>query len=95
MFVELRSHSAFSFGDGAVTPETLVQRAAALGYPALGLTDAADLGGVVRFVVEARRQGVKPLVGAELLVSPDGASSAAHPAAFLVQNERGYRNRHT
>ncbi|HZE74243.1 MAG TPA: error-prone DNA polymerase [Gemmatimonadales bacterium] len=92
MFVELRAHSAFSFGDGAVTPETLVQRAAALGYPALGLTDAADLGGVVRFVVEARRQGVKPLVGAELLVSPDGASSAAHPAAFLVQNERGYRN---
>ena len=57
MFVELRTHSAFSFGDGSVTPETLVQRAGELGYPALGLTDAADLGGVVRFVVEARRHG--------------------------------------
>ncbi|HTC24715.1 MAG TPA: PHP domain-containing protein, partial [Gemmatimonadales bacterium] len=85
MFTELRTHSAFSFGDGAVTPERLVRRAAELGYPALGLTDTADLGGVVRFVVAARQQGIKPIVGAELLVG-------AHPAAFLAMNERGYRN---
>ena len=65
--VELRAHSAFSFGDGAVTPEALVQRAAALGYGALGLTDTADLGGIVRFVLEARRQGIKPIIGAELI----------------------------
>ncbi len=85
MFTELRAHSAFSFSDGAVTPEALVRRAAELGYPAIGLTDAADLGGVVRFVCEARRAGVRPIVGAELVV--DG-----HPAAFLVENARGYRN---
>jgi error-prone DNA polymerase len=99
MFTELRAHSAFSFGDGAVTPETLVQRAAELGYWALGLTDAADLGGVVRFVVEARRQGIKPIVGAELLVLPDDPPAherlgerTAYPVAFLVLSERGYRN---
>ncbi|HEU4649597.1 MAG TPA: error-prone DNA polymerase [Gemmatimonadales bacterium] len=83
--VELRAHSAFSFGAGAVTPEALVQRAAALGYGALGLTDAADFGGVVRFVLEARRQGIQPIIGAELLV--DG-----HPLALLAQDEQGYRN---
>ena len=46
--VELRAHTAFSFGDGAVTPEAMVERAAALGYAALGITDSADLGGLVR-----------------------------------------------
>ncbi len=84
-YVELRAHTAFSFGDGAVTPEALVTRAAALGYSALGLTDAADLGGVPRFVLEAARQGVTPIIGAELEV--DG-----HSAAFLVLSEEGYRN---
>ncbi|MGE5927269.1 MAG: DNA polymerase III subunit alpha [Gemmatimonadota bacterium] len=85
MITELRAHSAFSFGDGAVTPESLVTRAAELGYSALGLTDAADLGGTVRFVLEARKRGVKALVGAELEV--DG-----HPVAFLARTAEGYRN---
>ena len=84
-FFELRAHTAFSFGDGAVTPEALVQRAAGLGYPAIGITDAADLGGVVRFVCEARRTGVRPIIGAELIVE-------GHPAAFLVESAQGYRN---
>src|SRR5687767_3442061 len=85
MYTELRAHTAFSFSDGAVTPEALVRRAAHLGYPAVGLTDTADLGGVVRFVCEARRLGIRPIVGVELMV--DG-----HPAAFLVENAEGYRN---
>jgi error-prone DNA polymerase len=85
MYTELRAHTAFSFGDGAVTPEALVQRAAELGYHAVGVTDAADLGGVVRFVCEARRAGIRPVVGSELVV--DG-----HPAAFLVESAEGYRN---
>ena len=61
---ELRAHSAFSFGDGAVTPEALVTRAAGLGYTALGLTDGADLGGTVRFVLEARKHRIRAIVGA-------------------------------
>ena len=58
--VELRAHSAFSFGDGAMTPEALAARAAELGYPAIGLTDCADLGGVPRFVVAAEKRGIRP-----------------------------------
>ena len=46
--VELRAHTAFSFGDGAVTPEAMVARAADLGYAATGITDTADLGSIVR-----------------------------------------------
>ena len=83
--MELRAHSAFSFGDGSVTPERMVACAAELGYTHLGLTDAADLGGIVRFVAESKRQGIVPIVGAELNV--DG-----QPAAFLACTEEGYRH---
>ncbi|MGH7523408.1 MAG: DNA polymerase III subunit alpha, partial [Gemmatimonadales bacterium] len=83
--VELRAHSAYSFGDGAVTPEDLVARAAELGYTALGLTDTADLGWIVRFGVACREHGVRPIVGAELVV--DG-----HPLAVLARTRQGYRN---
>jgi error-prone DNA polymerase len=84
-YIELRCHSAFSFGDGACTPEALVERAAAYGYPALGLTDTADLGGVIRFALATARAGIRPVIGAELVVDD-------HPAAFLAMNEEGYRN---
>src|SRR5215212_536827 len=84
-FVELRAHTAFSFGDGSASPEALVSRAAALGYTTIGITDTADLGGIVRFGLEARRLNVKPIVGAELNV--DG-----HPAAFIARTKQGYQN---
>jgi error-prone DNA polymerase len=80
---ELRAHSAYSFGDGAVTPEDLVARAAELGYTALGLTDTADLGGIVRFGTACRTHNVRPVVGAELIV--DG-----RPLALLARTRQGY-----
>ena len=82
-FAELRTHSAFSFGDGAVRPEELAERAAELGYHSLALTDTADLGGIVRFGAACRSAGVKPIVGAELIV--DG-----RPLAVLARTEAGY-----
>ena len=84
-YVELRAHSAFSFGDGTTSPEALVNRAAELGYSALALTDTADVGGIIRFTLEAERAGIKPICGAELKV--DG-----FPTAFLVADRAGYRN---
>ena len=86
LFAELRAHTGFSFGDGAVTPEALVTRAIALGYTTLGVADTADLGGIPRFVNAAQLSGkLRPVVGAELRV--DG-----RPAAFLVRSAEGYRN---
>ncbi len=84
-YVELRAHSAFSFGDGTATPEALVSAAAELGYSTLGLTDVADFGGVVRFALAAWEAGITPLIGAELIV--DGA-----PIAFLARTSEGCRN---
>ncbi len=84
-YVELRAHTAFSFGEGAVSPERLAERAAELGYPALGVTDCADLGGVVRFAVACREHGVRPVVGVELIVD-------RHPLALLARTAAGYRH---
>jgi error-prone DNA polymerase len=84
-YTELRCHSAFSFGDGACTPEALVARGAEMGYGAMGLTDTADLGGIIRFAQEAARHGVRPVIGAELRVG-------GRPLALLARNETGFRN---
>src|SRR5690606_33497509 len=84
-YAELRAHSAFSFGDGTMTPEALVERAASLGYAALGLTDTADVGGLIRFTLAAEKAGIRPIGGVELKV--DG-----HPMALLARNAEGYRN---
>jgi error-prone DNA polymerase len=84
-YIELRAHSAFSFGDGAVAPEKLAARAKDLHYTSIGLTDAADLGGVVRFAMACQEHAIKPIVGAELIV--DG-----HPIALLARDADGCRN---
>src|SRR5436309_1336276 len=84
-YVELRAHTAYSFGEGACTPEALVERAAALGYRALGLTDSADLGGVARFATACTSSKVRPVVGIELMV--DG-----RPLALLARTLVGFQS---
>src|SRR5688500_10870149 len=68
MYVELHAASAFSFLRGASLPETLVERAAALGYPALALLDADGVYGAPRFHKAAQRAGLRAIVGAELTI---------------------------
>ncbi|HUF31440.1 MAG TPA: DNA polymerase III subunit alpha, partial [Gemmatimonadaceae bacterium] len=84
-FIELRTHSAFSFNDGSASPEQLVAAAAGMGYPSLGLTDTADIGGVIRFALEATKQGIRPIAGAELSVG-------GRPVAVLARDATGFRN---
>jgi error-prone DNA polymerase len=85
-FVELTARSAFSLLDGASTPEALAARAGRLGMPALGMADAFDLGGAVRFARACREAGVRPLVGAELHVRPD------RRFVLLCRDPEGWRN---
>src|SRR5262245_59362663 len=68
MYIELHAASAFSFLQGASLPETLVERAATLGYPALALLDADGVYGAPRFHKAAKQAGLRPIVGAELTI---------------------------
>lgn len=65
-FVPLRVRSHGSLLYGTAPPEALVRRALELGYAALALTDRDNLYLAIRFWQEARREGLLPLLGAEL-----------------------------
>src|SRR6266404_990763 len=65
-YIELRARSAFSFLEGATTPEDLAIRAAELGYSALGLGDRDGLYGAPRFYLAAKSAGLRQIVAAEL-----------------------------
>src|SRR5271163_1925745 len=63
---ELHAHSAYSFLDGASTPEELVEEAARLDLRVLALTDHNGLYGAVRFAEAAAELDVRTVFGAEL-----------------------------
>src|SRR4051794_20788734 len=67
-YAELHCLSNFSFLRGASHPEELVERAKALGYQALALTDECSLAGVVRAHTVAKEQDLKLILGTELLL---------------------------
>ncbi|MGN5235769.1 error-prone DNA polymerase [Rhodococcus sp. SJ-3] len=83
-YAELHSHSAYSFLDGASTPEELVEEAVRLGLDALALTDHDGLYGVVRFAEAARELGMRTVFGAELGLDD------AH-LLVLARGSEGYR----
>ena len=65
-YAELHAHSAYSFLDGASTPEELVEEAARLDLRAIALTDHDGLYGVVRFAEAAKELTCATVFGAEL-----------------------------
>jgi error-prone DNA polymerase len=67
-YAELHCLSNFSFLRGASHPEELVERAAALGYAALAITDECSLAGAVRAHQEAKEHGFKLILGTEIKI---------------------------
>lgn len=76
-FVHLHVHSNFSFMDGVSSPAALLERAADYGMGAVALTDHQGLYGAVRFYQAAQKAGVKPIVGAEIVVEASGLEGGA------------------
>ena len=74
MFIELHASSAFSFLEAASLPEALVERAAALGYPALALVDRDGVYGAPRFYKAAKAAGIKAIVGCEITMEAVASS---------------------
>jgi error-prone DNA polymerase len=68
-YAELHCLSNFSFLRGASHPEELVERAHALGYSALALTDECSVAGVVRAHLAARDVGLKFVIGSEFTLA--------------------------
>src|SRR5580700_9527115 len=88
-YVELGARSNFSFLQAASSPESLVERAAEQGYDAIGIADRDGLYGMVRAHEEAKKRGVRLVVGCELTIhgTPPHASVTVH-----VVDQHGYTN---
>ena len=85
-YIELRARSAFSFLEGASTPEDLATHAAELGYSAIALGDRDGLYGAPRFHQAAKDAHIKPIVGAELTLDDDSR------LYVLIPDRERYKN---
>src|SRR5882757_5662421 len=94
-YAELHAHSAYSFLDGASTPEELVEEAARLDLRAIALTDHDGLYGVVRFAEAAKELNVATVFGAELSLGNVARTEEPDPPGphllVLARGPEGYR----
>jgi len=99
-FSHLHVHTQFSLLDGAADISKLYKKAAADGMKALAITDHGNMFGVFKFVAEAGKHNVKPIVGCEFYVVQDrhkkqftkeNRDVRCHQL-FLAKNAKGYQN---
>src|SRR5437879_2148584 len=94
MYVELHSRSAFSFLEGASTPEELIAVCANLGMPAMALLDRDGVYGSPRFHLAAKKPGLTAHIGAEVTCA--AFSPRRYRGGFrlplLVASRAGYQH---
>ena len=91
-FVHLRTHTEFSVVDGTLRIDDAAAAAAKDGQIALAISDLANLFGGIKFYSAARKKGIKPLLGADCWLAPEGSDKNPSRLLLLVQNKQGYLN---
>ena len=101
-FAHLHCHTQYSLLDGAAEIGTMMKKAAADGQKAVALTDHGNMFGAFKFVREAHRNGVKPIVGCEFYMVEDrfkksfqrsqGEKDKRYHQLLLAKNRIGYQN---
>lgn len=89
-FVHLHLHSEYSVVDSLLHIKPLVAQAKTYEQPALALTDQGNMFALVKFYNAARATGVKPILGADLLV--EQSEGEIFRITVLCQNQQGYLN---
>ncbi|ACT07972.1 DNA polymerase III, alpha subunit [Dickeya chrysanthemi Ech1591] len=91
-FIHLRVHSDYSMIDGLAKIGPLVKKAAALGMPALAITDFTNLCGLVKFYGGAHSAGIKPIIGADFYLQSEELGDELAHLTVLAMNNEGYQN---
>ncbi len=100
-FVHLHLHSQFSLLDSSLKIEGLVERVKALCMPAVALTDHGNILGAVNFYKQAKKSGLKPIIGSELYLAAKSRFDKPNKQLgeinyyhllVLVKNDIGYYN---
>lgn len=99
-FSHLHCHTQFSLLDGAASIPDMIAKAKADGQAAVAITDHGNMFGAFKFVAEAKKQGIKPIVGCEFYVVEDRFQKSftkenrdrRYHQLLLAKNEIGYQN---
>ena len=100
-FIHLRVHSAYSLSEGAMKMPALVANVQKLGFPAVAVTDTANMFGAKAFSHMAPDAGIKPILGCQFflrnadaddMLKSKGRTVEPDKIVLLVQNEQGYAN---
>lgn len=98
-FVHLHVHTEFSLLDGACRINRLISAAKEMGQAAIAITDHGNMFGAIDFYKEAKKQGVKPIIGCEVYVAPRSRTDKVFELdreyrhmVLLCENYTGYQN---
>lgn len=98
-FVHLHTHTCYSLLDGANKIPELMARTKALGMDSIAITDHGVMYGVIEFYKEAKKAGLKAIIGCEVYVAPRslrdkvaGSDDSPYHLVLLAQNQEGYQN---
>jgi DNA polymerase-3 subunit alpha len=100
IFSHLHCHTQFSLLDGAADIKKMLSKAKADNMPACAITDHGNMFGVFKFVAEAHKQKIKPIIGCEFYVVTDRFKKTftkedkdkRFHQLLLAKNEEGYKN---
>ena len=93
-FVHLQCHSEFSILEGAIKVKALIAACQEQGMNAVALTDNGTMHGAIDFYVKAKKAGINPILGCELLLTDDISvkQRAYHRLLLLARSEKGYQS---
>lgn len=99
-FAHLHVHTEYSLLDGSNKIKEYVARVKELGMDSAAITDHGVMYGVIDFYREAKRQGIKPILGCEVYVAPNsrfdrevsGGEDRYYHLVLLAENNKGYAN---
>lgn len=98
-FVNLHLHTEYSLLDGACRIKPLMECIRELGQTAVAITDHGNMYGAVEFWNEAKKAGIKPIIGCEVYVARRTRhdrehilDSSPYHLILLCENNEGYRN---
>ena len=98
-FTHLHVHSHYSLLDGMSKIGQILDACQELKMSSIALTDHGSMYGIVEFYIEAKKRGIKPIIGNEMYVAPNGMhekrpniDNKRYHLVVLVKNSEGYRN---
>jgi len=99
-FIHLHLHTQYSLLDGACRIPEILNLANQYKMDSLAITDHGNMFGAIDFYLEARKAGIKPIIGCEVYIAPGsrldknsvGIEEASYHFILLVRDEAGYQN---